>query len=140
MNSVDSTMTTVKTTGLMLSMLAISGLIGGSLFMTQASAQLIPINAATSSNEDNDDVDQKNVAKITQKSKTACKAEAESENDDSVQVGGNTNVAANDCDTTQTAAAVQSNANTDNDIQVAESDACQSIALLIGANVCGNVF
>ena len=132
-------MTTVKTTGLMLSMLGIGGLFAGVLFTTHgASAQFIPINQATSSNEDNDDVVQANVAKITQKSDTKCKAEAESENDDSVQVGSNTNIAANDCDTTQTASAVQANVNTDNDVQVATSEACQSIALLIGANVCGN--
>jgi len=124
--------------GLMLSMLAISGLFAGALFATQANAQLIPINTATSSNEDNDDVKQTNVAKITQKSETKCDADASSANVLSVQAGDNTNTAANDCDTTQTADATQANVNTDNDVQVATSEACQAVALLISANVCGN--
>ena len=138
MNSIGNTMTTVNTKGLMLGMLAISGLIGGALIATPAAyAQVIIPNIASASNEDNDDVTQSNYASITQKSKTKCEAEAESENDGSVQVGDNTNTAVNDCDTTQTAAAVQSNTNTDNDVQIANALACQAVAGL-GLNICGN--
>ena len=136
MNSIGNTMTTVNTKGLMLGMLAISGLIGGALIATPAAyAQLTIPNIATASNEDNDDVYQNNYAEVTQKSKTKCEAEAESENDDSVQVGSNTNTAANDCDTTQSATVAQANVNTDNDVQVASAEACQSVALLLGVNV-----
>ena len=39
MNSVDSTMKSVNTTGLMLSMLAIGGLLGGAFLAPQAFAQ-----------------------------------------------------------------------------------------------------
>ena len=139
MNSIGNTMTTVNTKGLMLGMLAISGLIGGALIATPAAyAQLTIPNIATASNEDNDDVYQNNYAEVTQKSKTKCEAEAESENDGSVQVGSNTNTAANDCDTTQSATVAQANVNTDNDVQVASAEACQSVALLLGVNVCGN--
>ena len=138
-HSTDTTMKTVNTTGLMLGMLAVGGLIAvGAVSTGQVYAQ--PINAATALNSDDDTVSQSNSASIYQKSKTYCKAEAESENDGSVQVGDNTNTAANDCDTTQTAANVQSNTNTDNDVQVATAEACQAIAGLIGANVCGNTF
>jgi cytoskeletal protein RodZ len=132
MNSIDTTMTNTK--GLMLSMLAIGGLFVGGAFMAQAQAQ--PFNIASSSNEDNDDVRQSNYADVTQKSKIKCNAEAESENDDSLQVGGNTNIAANDCDSTQTSYVTQTNANIDDDVQIASADACQSFAGLLGFNVC----
>ena len=138
MDSIGNTMTTVNTKGLMLSMLAISGLIGGALIATPAAyAQITIPNIATASNEDNDDVYQSNSAYVTQKSKTKCEAEASSENDDSTQVGSNTNTAVNDCDTTQSATVTQANVNTDNDVQVANALACQAVAGL-GLNFCGN--
>jgi len=36
----------------------------------------------------------------------------------------------------QTATVAQANVNEDNDVQVADADACQAIGLLAGANVC----
>ena len=137
-NSIGNTMTTVNTKGLMLGMLAISGLIGGALIATPAAYAQSVVNAATAANSDDDTVTQSNSAYVTQKSKTKCEAEAESENDDSVQVGSNTNTAINDCDTTQTSTVTQANANIDNDVQAASAEACQSVALLLGVNVCGN--
>src|SRR5687767_5805074 len=97
------TMITTKLTAVMLAvgMLSIGGLLATPM-VTPAQAQ--NVNAAAATNEDNDVVIQENEAKIEQESKVKCEAEAESKNDDSVQVGDNTNVAANDCDTTQTAA------------------------------------
>ena len=133
---IHTTMKTVNTAGLMLGMLAITGLIGGGYFMTQAHAQFAPVNVAAASNSDDDTVSQSNTAYTTQKAYTKCKASVD--DDDLVQVGDNTNTAANDCDTTQASVTTQSNTNTDNDVQVARAEACQSIALLIGANVCGN--
>jgi len=140
MNSVDNTMKTVNTLGLVLGMLAISGIVAGGIFSMQA-ASAQPSNSATASNEDNDKVYQKNSVKITQKAKIKCDADASSANVGSVQVGSNTNTAANDCDSTQTTGTIgQANVNTDNDVQVASAEACQAIAGLIGANLCGNTF
>jgi hypothetical protein len=130
-------MTTINT-GLMLSMLAIAGMFAGG-FLTMAPiasyAQLAE-NEAEASNEDNDEVEQENEAEIEQKSEIKCDSEAEVEDNDVIGVtGANTAVSANDCDSSQTAAQVQSNSNTDNDVQVASADACQTLALL-GFNVC----
>jgi hypothetical protein len=137
MNSIGNTMKNVNTTGLMLGMLAVGGLIAGGALMTgQAYAQ--PINAATASNSDDDTVNQSNSASVTQKAKVKCKASVS--DDDGVQVGSNTNTAANACYSDQSATIGQANVNTDNDVQVASAEACQAIAGLIGANVCGNAF
>src|SRR5918995_4462950 len=122
-------MTTVNTKGLVLGMLAIGGLIaGGAMFTGQAAyAQLTisPVNAAAASNSDDDVVIQSNSANIKQKADVKCKASVD--DDDFAQIGDNTNTAANACGTTQTASATQANVNTDNDIQVAEATACQSL-------------
>jgi hypothetical protein len=45
-------MKSLNTTGIMLGMLAVTGLIGGAYFTTQAYAQ--PVNAATAINSDDD--------------------------------------------------------------------------------------
>jgi hypothetical protein len=130
------TMITTKLTALMLAvgMLSVAGLVVGP---TIAMAQ--PVNVAAASNEDNDEVEQENKSEIKQKSEIKC--ESEVEDNDVIGVTG-ANVAANDCDSTQTAAAVQSNSNTDNDVQVAVADAdqqiCQQLALL-GLQVCAEV-
>jgi hypothetical protein len=131
-------MTTINTKGLMLGMLAIGGLIAGGA-MLNGQAYATPIggginNAAVAANSDDDTVTQVNSATIKQESETKC--EAKVSDDDKIQVGDNTNVAANDCDTTQTASVAQANVNQDNDVQVADADACQAIAGLIGANIC----
>jgi hypothetical protein len=126
------TMITTKLTALMLAvgMLAIGGLLASPM-MLQANAQ--PFNIAAASNEDNDEVEQENESEIKQESKIKC--ESEVEDNDVIGVTG-ANVAANDCDSTQTAAAVQSNTNTDNDVQVASADSCQQVAALVGFNLC----
>jgi len=108
-------------------MLSIGGLLASPM-MLQAHAQ--PVNVAAASNEDNDEVEQENEAKIEQKSEIKC--EAEVEDNDVIGVTG-ANVAANDCDSTQTAAAVQSNTNTDNDVQVAVAEADQEICEQLAA-------
>ncbi|MGH9926105.1 MAG: hypothetical protein ACREAS_06145 [Nitrososphaera sp.] len=117
-------------------MLAVGMLAIGAVVSPFAVAYAQPVNVAAASNEDNDKVEQKNEAKIEQKSKIKC--EAEVEDNDVIGVTG-ANVAANDCDSTQTAAAVQSNTNTDNDVQVASATAdqeiCEQIAALVGLNV-----
>jgi hypothetical protein len=141
-HSVHTTMTTVNTKGLMLGLLAIGGLLaGGAMFTTeQAYATILngPLvganNAAVAANSDDDTVTQVNSATIKQESETKC--EAKVSDDDKIQVGDNTNVAANDCDTTQTASVAQANVNQDNDVQVAEATACQAIALGLGLNLC----
>ena len=121
--------------GLMLGMLAVGGLIAGSAFMTSAYAQ--PVNAATAANSDDDSVTQSNSAYVTQESTIKCKASVD--DDDVVQVGSNTNTAANDCDNYQSASVSQGNVNVDDDVQTALATACQSIAGLAGANVCANI-
>jgi PBP1b-binding outer membrane lipoprotein LpoB len=131
-------MTTVNI-GLMLSMLAIAGLFAGG-FLTMAPiatyAQEIE-NEAEASNEDNDDVDQENNSKIEQESKIKCDADADVDDNDFIGfTGSNTAVAANDCDNTQVAIVGQSNTNTDNDFQVADADACQQVASLVGFSIC----
>src|SRR5215217_4664837 len=139
MNSIGSTMKNVNTSGLMLGMLAIGGLIaGGAMFTGQAYAQLTisPVNAAAASNSDDDTVNQSNSASVTQSAKVKCKASVS--DDDFVQVGDNTNTAANACYSDQSATVAQANINTDNDVQIARAEACQAVAGLIGANVCGN--
>src|SRR5918999_1447227 len=97
------TMITNKLTALMLAvgMLAVVGLVASPMV---AMAQ--PVNVAAALNEDNDVVIHDN---------------------DVIGVTGS-NVAANDCDSTQNAAIDQSNTNTDNDVQVASADSCQQIA------------
>ena len=126
---------------LTLGLLAVGGLIGGGAFMTSAYATLIgdesdPVNAATAANSDDDSVTQSNSASVTQESKIKCKASVD--DDDLVQVGSNTNTAANDCDNTQTATVGQANVNTDNDVQDAAAIACQSLGLLAGTSFCAN--
>jgi hypothetical protein len=120
-------MIATKMTALMLAvgMLAIGAIVSP---ITLAHAQ--PVNVAAASNEDNDDVDQENKSEIEQKSEIKC--EAEVEDNDFVGLTG-ANVAANDCDSTQTAAAVQSNSNTDNDVQVAVAEADQEICEQLAA-------
>jgi hypothetical protein len=134
-------MNTINTKGLMLGMLAIGGLIaGGAMLNGQAYAQVLevsPINAASASNSDDDVVVQSNEANVAQSADVEC--EAKVSDDDKKQKGDSVNAAANDCDTTQTATVAQVNSNTDNDVQVAEADACQSVALGAAANLCDNV-
>jgi hypothetical protein len=127
-------MTTVNTTALMLGMLAIGGLIAGGAMFTAGPAYAQPANIAGASNSDDDDVTQSNTAYTTQKAKVKCDASVS--DDDSFQLGGNTNEAANDCDVTQTSTTSQANINQDNDFQIATADACQAIAGLIGSNFC----
>jgi uridine phosphorylase len=127
-------MTTVNTKGLMLGLLAIGGLISGGAMFTAEQAYAQISNAAVAANSDDDIVTQVNAAEIKQESETKC--EAKVSDDDFFQVGDNVNTAANDCDTTQSATALQTNTNEDNDVQVADADACQAIAGLAGANVC----
>ena len=121
-------------------MLAIGGLIAGGAMFTgqQAYAQITvsPVNAAAASNSDDDTVIQSNSAKVSQKGEVECKASVD--DDDVAQVGDNTNTAANACGVSQTSSISQSNTNTDNDVQVAEATSCQALALLVGANICGN--
>jgi hypothetical protein len=129
-------MTTVNTKGLMLGLLAIGGLLaGGALLNGHAYAQT---NAAVAANSDDDTVNQSNSATIKQKSETKCKASVD--DNDVIQVGNNVNTAANDCDTTQTAAVSQNNVNEDNDFQAADATACQALAFGLGVNVCENFF
>jgi hypothetical protein len=133
---ISTTMTTVNTKGLMLGMLAIGGLLaGGALLNGQAYAQT---NTGVAANSDDDIVFQGNSANVEQKSKTKCKASVS--DDDVIQVGNNVNTAANDCDTTQTAAVSQNNVNEDNDFQAADATACQALAFGLGVNVCENFF
>jgi hypothetical protein len=133
-------MTTVNTKGLVLGMLAIGGLIAGGAMFTgqQAHAQLTisPVNAAAASNSDDDVVIQSNKAEVKQKGEVKCKASVE--DNDKVQVGDNTNTAANGCSVSQSSTIGQANVNTDNDVQVAEATACQSLALGFGINFCDN--
>jgi hypothetical protein len=129
---------------LMLSMLAIAGLFAGGFLSlapyvayAEEDESTSIENEAEASNEDNDEVKQSNKAEIDQDSDTECTSAAIVEDNDFVGVtGANTAVSANDCDTTQTAATVQSNTNTDNDVQVASADACQQVAALLGFNIC----
>ena len=129
---------------LTLGLLAVGGLIAGGAFMTSAYAQALiedpdfdPVNTATASNSDDDSVTQSNTASVTQESKIKCKASVD--DNDGVQVGDNTNTAANDCDNYQEANVAQANINTDNDVQTAIAQACQSLALGLATNICGNV-
>ncbi len=124
----------------MLGMLAIGGLIaGGAMFTGQAYAQVnvSPVNAASASNSDDDVVVQSNNAEIKQDADVKCKAKVS--DDDKIQVGDNTNVAANDCGAEQSATVLQTNTNEDNDVQVAEATACQALALGLGLNLCDNI-
>ena len=116
----------------MLGMLAIGGLIAGGMFTAgPAYAQL---NVAGASNTDDDTVSQSNTAYTKQSAKVKCDANVS--DDDTIQLGGNLNAAANDCDVYQSSTTTQGNANIDNDVQIATADACQAIAGLIGANFC----
>ena len=140
-------MSTVNTKGLVLGMLAIGGLIAGGAMFTgqQAYATAIggplitvnPANAAAASNSDDDTVIQGNSAEVEQKGDVDCDAKVS--DDDKFQIGDNTNTAANACGVSQTSSISQSNTNTDNDVQVAEATACQAVAGLAGANICGNL-
>ena len=120
--------------GLTLGLLAVGGLIAGGAFMTSAYAQ--PVNAATAANSDDDTVSQSNSASVYQSSNIKCKASVD--DNDGVQVGDNTNTAANDCDNEQYASVSQANVNEDNDVQTALATACQSLALGLADNFCGN--
>jgi hypothetical protein len=132
------TMIATKMTALML---AVGMLAIGAVVSPFAVAYAQPVNVAAASNEDNDKVEQENKSEIKQKSKTDCDAKVS--DDDVIGVTG-ANVAANDCDTTQTAAVVQSNTNTDNDVQVAaaeaEQDICEQLGVLaIQLQICAEV-
>jgi hypothetical protein len=109
-------MNTVNTKGLMLGMLAIGGLIaGGAMFTTgQAYAQS---NTAAAANSDDDYVSQSNSATVYQDAKVKCKASVD--DNDGVQVGSNTNTAANACWSEQSSTIGQANVNEDNDVQEA---------------------
>jgi hypothetical protein len=138
-------MKSVNTKGLMLGMVAIGGLIaGGAMFTTgQAYAtngQTVPItvnpvNAAAASNSDDDVVVQANSANVKQKADVKCDAKVS--DDDKIQLGDDTNTAANACGVSQSSTIGQANVNTDNDVQIAEATACQALGLLgIAANLC----
>ena len=140
-------MKSVNTSGLMLGMLAVGGLIAGGAFMTGQTVfatamgedpdglTVDPSNTATSTNANNQPVNQNNNAAIGQESHTYCKASVS--DDDGAQVGDNTNTATNDCDTTQTATVGQANVNTQTTTQNALALACQSLGGL-ATSLCGN--
>ncbi|MFL6522282.1 MAG: hypothetical protein ACJ71B_02255 [Nitrososphaera sp.] len=141
------TMKSVNTSGLVLGMLAVGGLIAGGAFMTGQAVfataigedpelTVDPTNAAAAANSNNQPVTQTNAAAIGQESHTYCKASVS--DDDLAQVGSNTNTAANDCDTTQSAAVGQSNSNTQTTTQNALAIACQANSLLASSAICGN--
>ncbi|MFL6510509.1 MAG: hypothetical protein ACJ700_04910 [Nitrososphaera sp.] len=140
-------MKSVNTSGLVLGMLAVGGLIAGGAFMTGQAVfataigedpelTVDPTNAAAAANSNNQPVTQTNAAGIGQESHTYCKASVS--DDDTAQVGDNTNTAANDCDTTQTATVGQANQNTQTTTQNALAIACQANALLAGTTLCAN--
>jgi hypothetical protein len=130
-------MNNVNMKGLMLGMLAIGGLIaGGAMFSGQAYATISASNTAAAANSDNDVVSQSNSATVYQDAKVKCKASVD--DNDGVQVGSNTNTAANACWSEQSSTIGQANVNEDNDVQSASATACQSIALILGANFCAN--
>jgi hypothetical protein len=126
-------MKSLNTTALMLGMLAIGGLIAGGAMFTAGPAYA-QLNVAGASNSDDDKVKQSNTAYTSQKAKVKCDANVS--DDDTIQLGGNLNAAANDCDVNQSSTTTQTNTNQDNDVQIATADACQAIAGLIGANFC----
>jgi hypothetical protein len=136
-------MNNVNMKGLMLGMLAIGGLIaGGAMFSGQAYATAMEedpsvSNTAAAANSDNDVVSQSNSATVYQDAKVKCKASVD--DNDGVQVGSNTNTAANACWSEQSSTIGQANVNEDNDVQSASATACQSIALILGANFCDNI-
>ena len=129
-------MIATKTTALLVAL--------GLVAMAGTGAGLVPVyaqsieNEAEAENEDNDSVQLGIASNIGLVSSTECGSNAESENDRSVQVGSNQNIAANDCDSTPTQNAEQTPTitNTDNDVQVASADACQQTAALVGFNIC----
>jgi hypothetical protein len=140
-------MKSVNTSGLMLGMLAVGGLIAGGAFMTGQAVFATPIadpedltvdptNTAAAANSNNQPVTQSNTANVSQESHTYCKASVS--DDDVAQVGNDTNTALNDCDTTQTATVGQANSNTQTTTQDALAIACQANALLAGTNLCAN--
>jgi hypothetical protein len=144
---IPTTMKSVNTSGLMLGMLAVGGLIAGGAFMAGQAVfatstpdpdelTIDPSNTATAANAVNQPVTQSNTANVAQESHTYCKASVS--DDDVAQVGNNTNTAANDCDTTQTATVGQANVNTQTTTQNALAIACQANALLAGTNLCAN--
>jgi len=113
-------MKSVNTTGLMLGMLALGGLVAVGAIMTgqAAFAQLSPFNAATASNSDDDSVGQSATGIMPQIAVTTCEI---------------------DCDTTQTGTITPSNTNTDNDVLSASALACQALSGTAAAsNICGN--
>jgi hypothetical protein len=81
-------------------------------FVFAATFAVIPVEAQNSiaKNSDDDDVTQANAAKIAQ----------DADNDIVISGFGNTATTSS----TQAAAAVQSNTNTDNDVQVSSADSC----------------
>ena len=111
-------------------------------------AQNTNVAANSGENSDDDEVEQENKSEIKQESENKCESEAGAANVGGVIVGDDaqdaTAASANDCDSTQTAAVVQSNTNTDNDVQTivqeadAEQEICESLGGLLGFNVCGN--
>ena len=143
-------MKSVNTSGLVLGMLAVGGLIAGGAFMTGQAvfAQALiddsedpeitvdPTNAAVATNNNNQPVTQTNAAAIGQESHTYCKASVS--DDDIAQVGDNYNTAANDCDTTQSANVEQSNSNAQTTTQSALAIACQANSFLASSTFCAN--
>jgi len=133
-------MKSVNTSGLVLGMLAVGGLIAGGAFMTGqavfAQVDFSPTNAAAAANSNNQPVTQTNAATIDQYAKTKCKASVS--DDDVAQVGDNTNTAANDCDTSQSASVSQSNNNAQTTTQSALAIACQANSLLASSAFCAN--
>jgi hypothetical protein len=103
------------------------GLLGIAGMMFVSPSAYAQSNTSVANNEDNDVVIQENKAKISQEAENNVKCEAENESGDVAL-----NVAANDCDentqsNTQSATVAQANVNEDNDVQVAESEATQTI-------------
>jgi hypothetical protein len=117
------------------------GLLGIAGMMFVSPSAYAQSNTSVANNEDNDVVIQENKAKISQEAENNVKCEAENESGDVAL-----NVAANDCDentqsNTQSATVAQANVNEDNDVQVAESEATQTICgqlAVLGLQVCGN--
>jgi hypothetical protein len=127
-------MIATKTTALMLAL----GMLGIAGMMFASPSVYAQSNTAVANNEDNDVVLQENSAKIEQSQKVSCEAENESGD---VAL----NIAANECDEntqSQSATVAQANVNEDNDVQIAEAEAQQSVCgqlALLGLQVCGNV-
>ena len=120
----------------MLGMLAIGGLIAGGAMFTGTGQAYAQSNTAAAANTDDDEVTQSNSATVYQDAKVKCKASVN--DNDGFQIGSNTNSAGNECYSAQSSTVGQGNSNEDNDVQEASAEACQALALLLGANACGN--